>query len=115
MLHVFSSVSFKTLKRIFLVQSILILYLHICYLFKFPSGQVCIKHIPLDFVCHIIYVLWASLVAHMVKNLPEICEIWVLYLIWEDPLEKEIAIHSSILAWRIPWTEEPGGLQSIGS
>ena len=42
-------------------------------------------------------------------------ETWVLFLGWEDPLEKEMAIHSSILAWEIPWTEEPGGLQSMGS
>ena len=40
---------------------------------------------------------------------------WVQFLGWEDPLEKEMATHSSILAWRIPWTEEPGRLQSIGS
>ena len=42
-------------------------------------------------------------------------ETWVQYLGQEDPLEKEMAIHSSTLAWKIPWTEEPGGLQSIGS
>ena len=42
-------------------------------------------------------------------------ETWVQFLGWEDPLEKEMAIHSSILAWKIPWTEEPGGLQSMGS
>ena len=42
-------------------------------------------------------------------------EMWVLSLCWEDPLEKEMATHSRILAWRIPWTEEPGGLQSVGS
>ena len=42
-------------------------------------------------------------------------ETWVQSLGWEDPLEKEMAPHSSILAWRIPWTEEPGGLQSVGS
>ena len=41
-------------------------------------------------------------------------EIWVQSLGWEDPLEKEMATHSSILAWRIPWTEEPGGLHSMG-
>ena len=52
----------------------------------------------------------ASLVAQMVKNLPAILETWVLFLGWEDPLEKEMATHSSILAWRIPWTEEPGRL-----
>ena len=57
----------------------------------------------------------ASLVAQMVKNLPAIQETWVWSLGQEDPLEKGIATHSSILAWRIPWTEESGGLQSMGS
>ena len=57
----------------------------------------------------------ASLVAQMVKNLPAMQETWVRSLDWEDPLEKEMAIHSSILPWRIPWTEEPGRLQSMGS
>ena len=51
----------------------------------------------------------------MVKNPPAVQETWVQYLGWEDPLEKGTATHSSILAWRIPWTEEPGRLQSIGS
>ena len=51
----------------------------------------------------------------MVKNLPALGEIWVQSLGWEDPLEEGMATHSSILAWRIPWTEEPGGLQSMGS
>ena len=54
----------------------------------------------------------------MVKNLPamqEPQEIWVRSLSWEDPLEEGMATHSSILAWRIPQTEEPGGLQSMGS
>ena len=51
----------------------------------------------------------------MVKNLPVMQETWVRFLGWEDPLEKEMAIHSSILAWRIPWTEEPDGLHSMGS
>ena len=54
------------------------------------------------------------LVAQIVKNLPAIQETLVQSLGQEDPLEKEMAIHSSILAWRIPWTEEPGGPQSIG-
>ena len=49
--------------------------------------------------------------AQMVKNLPAMWEIRVQSLVREDPLEKEMATHSSILAWRIPWTEEPGGLQ----
>ena len=50
--------------------------------------------------------------AHVVKNLPAMQETWVRSLCQEDPLEKEMATHSSILAWRIPWTEEPGGLYS---
>ena len=58
---------------------------------------------------------YASLVAQLVKSLPVMQETWVRSLGWEDPLEKEMAAHSSILAWRIPWTEEPGGLQSMGS
>ena len=51
----------------------------------------------------------------MVKNPPAMQETWVRSLGWEDPLEKVTTTHSSILAWRIPWTEEPGGLQSMGS
>ena len=46
---------------------------------------------------------------------PAVCKTWVQSLDWEDPLEEGMATHSSILAWRIPWTEEPGGLQSMGS
>ena len=57
----------------------------------------------------------ASLVAKMVKNLPATQKTWVWSLDRKDPLEKDMAIHSSVLAWRIPWTEEPGGLQSVGS
>ena len=57
----------------------------------------------------------ASLVAQLVKNLSTVQKTWVRFLGWEDPLEKEIATHSSILALRIPWTEEPGRLQSMGS
>ena len=56
----------------------------------------------------------ASLVAQMVKNLPAIQELRVRSLSWEDPLEMGMTIHSSILAWRMSWTEEPGGLQSMG-
>ena len=59
--------------------------------------------------------VWASLVTQMVKNLSAMQEIWVLSLGEIDPLEEEIATHSSIFTWKIPWTEEPGGLQSIGS
>ena len=57
----------------------------------------------------------ASLVAQRLKRLPAVWETWVRSLSWEDPLEKEMASHSSMLAWRIPWMEEPGGLQSTGS
>ena len=56
-----------------------------------------------------------SLVAQSVKNLPAVQETWVWSLGWEDPLEKQMATHSSILAWKISWTEKPGGLQSMGS
>ena len=56
-----------------------------------------------------------ALVAQMVKNVPAMQETWVQFLDQEEPLEKGMAIHSSILAWRIPWTEESGGLQSMGS
>ena len=56
-----------------------------------------------------------TLVVQMVKRLPTMPETWVQTLGWEDLLEKEMATHSSILAWKIPWTEEPGQLQSMGS
>ena len=58
---------------------------------------------------------WNSLVAQMVKCLPAMQETWVRSLGWKDPLEKEMATHSGTLAWKIPWTEEPGRLQSMGS
>ena len=57
---------------------------------------------------------WASPVAQTVKNLPAMRETWVRSLGWEDPLEEGMTTHSSILAWRIPRIEEPGGLQSMG-
>jgi len=57
--------------------------------------------------------IFASLVAQLVKNLPAVQETWVPSLGWEDPLEKEMAMHSRILAWKISWMEEPGGLQSM--
>ena len=57
----------------------------------------------------------ASLAAQTLKNPPVMRETWVGSLGWEDPLEEETATHSSILAWRIPWREEPGGLQFTGS
>ena len=60
-------------------------------------------------------IIWASLVAQSVKNLPAVEETQVRSLDREDPLDKEVATHSSILVWNISWTEEPGGLQSMGS
>ena len=57
---------------------------------------------------------WSSWVVQVIKNLPAMWETWVQSLSWEDPPEKGMATHSSILAWRISWTEEPGGLRSIG-
>ena len=59
--------------------------------------------------------IYASLIAQLVKNLPAVQEAWVLFLDWKDPLEKEVATHSSVLAWRIPGMAEPGGLPSMGS
>ena len=56
-----------------------------------------------------------SLVSQMIRNSPSVQDTWVQSLGWKDPLEKGMATHSNILAWRIPWTEEPGGLQSMGS
>ena len=56
-----------------------------------------------------------TLVAQMVKRLPTMWETWLRSLGWEDPVEKEMATHSSTLAWKIPWTEEPGGLQSAAA
>ena len=71
--------------------------------------------IPGEGIGHPLQYSWASLVAEMVKNPPAMQETWVRSLGWEDPLVEGMATHSSMLAWRIPWTEEPGGLQSMGS
>ena len=65
--------------------------------------------------CKLMQLLWSSLVAQSVKSLPAMQETWVQSLGQEDHLEKEMATQSSILAWRIPWTEESGELQSTGS
>ena len=68
--------------------------------------------------CHSVcltYMLRTSLVAQTVKRLSTMRETWDRALGWEDPLEKEMAIHSNNLAWKIPWTKEPGGLQSMRS
>ena len=62
----------------------------------------------------LICLFWASLVAKSVKNLPAMQGTQVQFLGWEDLLEKEMATHSSIIAWEIPWTEKPGGLRCRG-
>ena len=68
-----------------------------------------------SFSCSTLSFPYASLVAQTVKRLPAMRETWVWSLSQEDPLEKEMATHPSTLAWKIPWTEEPGRLQSMGS
>ena len=73
------------------------------------------KNRKMNFKKEICLIVWASLVAQTLKHLPAMQETSVQSLGREDPLEKEMATHSSILAWRILWTEEPGGLQSTGS
>ena len=66
-------------------------------------------------LCIYVVLLWTSLVAQPIRNLPAMQETRVQSLNWEDLLEKEMATHSSILAWKIPWMEEPSSLQSMGS
>ena len=65
-------------------------------------------------LCSSLNILWASLVAQIVKSLPEMLEAWVHSLGQYDPLEKEMATHSGILNWKNPWTEQPGRLKSMG-
>ena len=80
------------------------------------TPQTLSPHFPGPFpIWHLLQSTWASLVAQMVKRLPTMWEIRVRSLGREDPLEKEMATHSSTLTWKIPWMEEPGGLQSMGS
>ena len=78
-----------------------------------PSVGLDISLSPISFVPHLLF-RGTSLVTQTVKNLPAMWETRVQSLVWEDPLEKGMATNSSILAWRIPWTEEPGGLLSMG-
>ena len=73
------------------------------------------KMIALKYCLGLCHTLGASLVAQTVKHLTAMRETWVQSLGWEYPLEEEMAAHSSTLTWRILWTEEPGGLQSMGS
>ena len=76
------------------------------------TGKACSSPASIYTVC---FHIGTSLMAQMIKNLPAIQETQVQSLGQEDPLKKGMVTHSSILAWRIPWTEEPGGLQSMGS
>ena len=80
-----------------------------------PSSMLGLGRFPGEGIDSPFQYSWASLVAQMVTNMPAVRETWVQSLSWEDPLEKGTAIHSSILARRIPWTEEPGSQQSMGS
>ena len=84
-----------------------------------PCKQDCLRlsyHFPSlsCSICSYLPSFWASFVAQVIKNPPAMQETWVQFLGQDDPLEKWLATHSSILAWRIPWTEEPGRLQSMG-
>ena len=112
-----------------MTYSVLLLYLdknlkglksnHIYLLFSFDTGpenstqRTWYWHTPLVVIYIFVLLSWVSLVAQMVKNLPEMWEIRVQLLGQEDPLEKWMAIHYSIPAWRIPWTEESGRIQSM--
>ena len=103
----------------------MLLFLNIFLLF-FPISTVLFHYLTfftcfcfcvvVSLVFSVCFHFWrTSLVAQTVKHLSTMRETWVQSLGWEDPLEKEMAIHSSTLAWKIPWTEEPGRLQSLGS
>ena len=81
---------------------------------KLSSLSTCLSWLVDSFSDELANTLGTSLVAQTVKNLPTVQETWVRSLVWEDPLEKGMTTHSSILVWRIPWTEEPGELQSMG-
>ena len=92
-------------------------FMYVCMRGGFPSSPGSIPSLessPGEGNCNSLQYSWASLVAQMVKNLPAMRETWVWSLGWEDPLEVGMVTHSSILAWRISWTEEPGRLQFMG-
>ena len=96
----------------FILTIVYYLYIHIyiTLIYYITQGKICIW-----FIWHILIYSGAFLVAQMVKNLLAVQETKVRSLGQEDPLEKEMATHSSILAWETPWTEKPGTLQSMGS
>ena len=91
----------------------LLMDLYILYYLKILSNAA--MNIHIKSLCGHILLFRASQVAQRLKHLPAMRETWVWSLGQEDPLEKEMATHSSIIAWRIPWMEEPGELQSMGS
>ena len=78
------------------------------------EGTIGVKHSNHAWVC-LCLETQVSMVAQMVQNPPAMQEIWVQSLGWEDLLEEGMATHPSILIWRVPWTEQPGGLQFMGS
>ena len=80
-----------------------------------PSSIPALGRSPGEGIGYPLHYSWASFVAQLVNNLPAMQETWIRPLGWEDPLEEGMATHSSILARRIPMTEEPGGLQPMGS
>ena len=84
-------------------------------LFNIHLLSTCFVLVTVSIIVIWLKLTWASLMAQRVKNLPALQETHVQSLGWEDPLGKGMATHSSILAWRTPWTEEPGGLQFMGS
>ena len=103
---IFSDIE-RTIRQIFLFVCLLVLFILYLFLIFFFL----MNHFP--FRIKLKYL--QRLVAQMVKNLSSMLDIRVWSLGWDNPLEKWMATHSSILAWRIPWAEDPGGLQSMGS
>ena len=115
-LHLFKSNFFTCLLFVLILEIVLQIFF-LCHLFLDLVIYVCSQLILL-FAFKLLTLqefILASLVAQMVKHLPAMQETWVQSLGREDPLEKDMATYSSIHAWKIPWTEEPGGLQSMGS
>ena len=80
-----------------------------------PSSIPGLGRSPVEGIGYALQYSWISLVAQTVKNLPVMRETWIRSLSWEDPLEMDMTTYSNIVAWRIPWTEEPGMLQPMGS
>ena len=108
--HVFNRLRCKSFKQLDLADTSFL---------RSPPPHLCAQHStclpPNSKKIYLLHPSRASLVAQTVKNQPAMQETGLDPLGQEDPLEKKMAYHSNILAWRIPWTEEPGGLQSMGS